>query len=171
MKVLCVIDMQHDFIDAALGSNEAKATVENVIKEIRKDEYDVILATMDTHDDNYLNTTEGKHLPVKHCIKGSEGWQLDPRIDEALNQRNAYIYAKETFGSDKLVAKLKELAPDTIVFVGLCTDICVVANAITIKTYLPNSTIQVVENATAGSSIENKAAALKTMQACHIEII
>ena len=107
-KVLVVVDMQNDFIDGSLGTKEAEAIVDAVAEEIRKD-YDLIIATRDTHDENYLNTNEGKHLPVVHCVRDSKGWQIADKVEKALKEKeNVSVLNKPTFGSEEIVKVLKE---------------------------------------------------------------
>ena len=135
-KILIVIDMQNDFIDAALGTKEAVAIVEAVKEKIRSYPAENIIATMDTHGENYMETQEGKNLPVPHCIKGSDGWQIRPDIAQLLT--GARIYEKPTFGSIALAADLKAVSEKEEIeleLVGLCTDICVVSNAILLKSF------------------------------------
>ena len=170
MKVLAVIDMQKDFVDGALGTKEAVDIVPAVIEEINKD-YDVIFATLDTHGDDYLNTREGRYLPVEHCIKDSAGWKLHSDVEKALIAHDACIIEKPTFGSQVLVDKINALRPDSVTFVGLCTDICVVSNALMVKNTLYETEVNVVEKATAGVTEEKKQAALETMRSCQINII
>ena len=138
-KVLIVIDMQNDFIDAALGTKEAAAIVDAVKDKIRSYPSENIIATMDTHYDNYMETQEGKYLPVPHCIKGTDGWKIRPEIAELL--KDAKIYEKPTFGSTALAADLKALSEREeleLELVGLCTDICVVSNALLLKACMPD---------------------------------
>ena len=133
-KILIVIDMQNDFIDAALGTKEAQAIVDAVKEKILSYPADNIIATMDTHFENYMETQEGKYLPVPHCIKGSDGWKIRPEIAELL--AGAKIYEKPTFGSTALAADLKALSEKEEIeleLIGLCTDICVVSNALLLK--------------------------------------
>lgn len=170
MKVLAVIDMQKDFIDGALGTREAVDIVPSVIDEINKD-YDVVFATLDTHESDYLNTREGRFLPVEHCIRNSDGWKLNKDVEKALAAHNACIIEKPTFGSLALVDKIRALRPDSVTFVGLCTDICVVSNALMVKNTLYETEVSVVEKATAGVTEEKKQAALETMRSCQINII
>ena len=176
-RILIVVDMQNDFIDGALGSKEAEGIVERVTQEISKD-YDFIYLTRDTHDEHYLASNEGKHLPVPHCLKNSEGWQLCAAVKEALSQKDEdsfLIINKPVFGSEKLVDLLHEHDRvdkiESITLVGLCTDICVVANALLIKTAFPEIETRVIRDACAGVSVESHEAALKTMQMCQIDII
>ena len=133
-KILIVVDMQNDFIDGALGTAEAVAIVENVKAKIREYDPADVFATMDTHTPDYLNTQEGHNLPIPHCIKGSDGWQIRSDIAELLT--DAHIYEKPTFGSLKLAKDIAAIAAAEdieIEMVGLCTDICVVSNALLLK--------------------------------------
>ena len=172
-KVLIVVDMQNDFIDGSLGTKEAQGIVSNVVKEIKKD-YSFIYATRDTHPENYLETNEGRHLPVEHCIKGSAGWQIRKEVEEALNEKEHEIVDKPTFGSEVLVKKLKERNAekeiDEFVFVGLCTDICVVSNALLVKAAFPEKKLTVLKDCCAGVTPESHEAALSTMKMCQIGI-
>ncbi len=172
-KVLIVVDMQNDFIDGSLGTAEAKLIVENVVKEIRKD-YSFIYATRDTHHEDYMDTHEGRHLPVLHCVEGSEGWQIRREVQDALNEKDHAIIDKPTFGSEKLVEELKkrneECPIDEITLLGLCTDICVVSNALLIKAAFPQMIIRVLKDCCAGVTPASHEAALTTMKMCHIEV-
>lgn len=169
-KILVVIDMQNDFIDGALGTKEAEAIVENVKAKIRSyDPHDVI-ATRDTHEVNYLSTQEGRYLPVEHCIRGTEGWEVRHDIAELLEE--AQVYDKPTFGSTQMAADLAALSEREeleIELVGLCTDICVVSNALLIKAYLPEARISVDPSCCAGVTPESHEAALATMRMCQID--
>ncbi len=169
-NILVVIDMQNDFIDGSLGTEEAKATVSPVLNLISED-YDAYYATLDTHNENYMDTLEGKKLPVKHCIKGTNGYEIQNEIKSALNQKNCHYIEKPTFGSIQLAEEITALKPDKITLCGLCTDICVISNALLLRAYNPNVTIEVVQDACAGVTKENHLAALKTMQSCQIDII
>ena len=164
-KALIVIDMQYDFIDGSLGTNEAQNILPNVKDLIDKKDYDNLFFTRDTHYKNYLETQEGKKLPVKHCIKNTHGWQ----IHEILNTDGAEIIDKESFGFNGWKGKLDNF--DEVVLVGLCTDICVISNALIIKAFYPEIKINIVEDATAGVTPESKAAAIKTAKSCQINII
>lgn len=169
-KILIVIDMQNDFIDGALGTAEAVGIVENVKRKIRSYPPGDVIATMDTHGEDYLQTQEGKNLPVTHCVRGSEGWQLRPDIAELLSGQ---IYEKPTFGSVRLATDLKErLArePFELELVGLCTDICVVSNALLLKAMMPEVSISVDASCCAGVTVETHRAALQTMKTCQIKI-
>lgn len=168
MKTLIVIDMQNDFIDGALGTKEAVAIVPNVKKKI--EEYDaredVIVFTRDTHFDDYLETNEGKHLPVKHCMMGSHGWE----IANGLEQPYARYINKPTFGWTgwNLLAFEDD---DEVEIVGLCTDICVVSNALILKAMFPKINITVDASCCAGVTPESHKAALLTMKMCQINVI
>lgn len=167
--------MQNDFVDCALGTKEAVAIVPAVCEEIGKD-YDFVFCTRDTHQENYLETNEGKHLPVVHCIENTSGWMLNEEVQNALDQRGSYrIIDKPTFGSNELIDLLKEYDEketiDCITLIGLCTDICVVTNALLVKTAFPEIPVMVRADCCAGVTPESHEAALKTMQMCQIEII
>lgn len=172
MKALIVVDMQNDFIDGALGTPEAEAIVENVrarIEEYRRNS-DAVIFTRDTHHENYMNTLEGKKLPVPHCIEGSHGWQ----IREELNTCDAQIIDKPTFGSYELVDLLREVDEETpleeIELVGLCTDICVISNAMMIKAAFLEIAVSVDASCCAGVTPASHNNALDAMEICQIEI-
>lgn len=170
-KILIVIDMQNDFIDAALGTKEAEAIVDAVKKKIWTYPAKDIIATMDTHGENYMETQEGKYLPVPHCIKGSEGWKIRPDI--AVLLKGAKIYEKPTFGSTALAADMKALSEKEDIeleLIGLCTDICVVSNALLLKAAMPEVKISVDPSCCAGVTPEKHMAALETMRSCQIQI-
>lgn len=171
-KILIVIDMQNDFIDAALGTKEAVAIVDSVKEKIRSYPAEDVIATMDTHGENYMETQEGKYLPVPHCIKGSDGWQIRADIAELLT--GAKIYEKPTFGSTALAADLKAIADEEEIeleLVGLCTDICVVSNALLLKAVMPEVKISVDAGCCAGVTPEKHLAALETMRSCQIQVV
>ena len=170
-KMLIVIDMQNDFVDGALGSAEAVAIVPAVVDKIKSYPSDCVWATRDTHQANYLQTQEGRKLPVEHCIEGSEGWQLCPAVAEALPE-GARIFDKPTFGSTELAQALLELSktePIELEFVGLCTDICVVSNALLAKAVMPEVAISVDPACCAGVTPAAHEAALATMRSCQVE--
>lgn len=173
-RILIVVDMQNDFISGSLGSDMAKAIVSNVADKIAKynRQEDLVICTQDTHYDDYLSTHEGKFLPVSHCIEGTSGWDIAEEIEDAL-PLNAVFIEKSAFGSLPLVNTLLENADETTVFelVGLCTDICVVANAIIVRTAFSENDVVVDSSCCAGTSEENHEAALKTMRSCHIKVI
>lgn len=171
-KVLIVVDMQNDFIDGALGTKEAVAIVPNVEKKIAEFEGDVIY-TQDTHFEDYMETQEGKKLPVPHCIKGTEGWKLAPGILALCEAKNSRTIEKITFGSKELPGLLKENypeGPDEIELVGLCTDICVISNAMLLKAWFPEVKITVDRSCCAGVTSESHKNALEAMKMCQINI-
>lgn len=170
-KILLVIDMQNDFVDGALGTPEAAAIVERVVEEIGKYPTADIIATRDTHPENYLETQEGRNLPVIHCVKGTPGWELNAKVAAAL--KGAAIIDKPTFGSRELAERLAALAQDDeldITLVGLCTDICVISNALLIKAFLPEAPVRVIAGCCAGVTPASHQAALDTMRMCQIQI-
>lgn len=164
-KTLIVIDMQNDFIDGSLGTEEAVDIVENVKKKIEeyKNNGDEIIFTRDTHGEDYLNTSEGKKLPVKHCIKGTNGW----KIRDGLYCDGAIIIDKPSFG----YTHWDEYNFEEIELVGLCTDICVASNALILKALFPEISISVNSKCCAGVTVESHEAALKTMEMCQINVI
>ena len=172
-KILLVIDMQNDFIDGALGTPEAVAIVDNVKAKIKTYPKEDVFATRDTHTDFYLDTQEGKNLPVPHCIRGTDGWQIRPDIAELIYPD--HIIDKPTFGSTQL-AKLMEIFEKReeegieIELVGLCTDICVVSNALLIKATLPETPISCDASCCAGVTPAKHEAALETMRSCQIKV-
>ena len=170
--LLLVIDMQTDFVDGALGSAEAVAIIPNVLREIAKFDKSNIIATRDTHPEDYMQTREGKHLPVPHCIKGTDGWQIHPEIAPALD--GCLVIDKPTFGSTALCEHIVNLAKGeniSVTLVGLCTDICVVSNAMLIKAALPEIEVTVIADACAGVTPDTHSAALTTMKMCQINVI
>ncbi len=171
-KLLIVIDMQNDFIDAALGTKEAISIVDAVKEKIRSYPAEDVIATMDTHGENYMDTQEGKYLPVPHCIRGTEGWKIRPDIEELLKE--AKIYEKPTFGSVKMAADLKALSEKEEIeleLIGLCTDICVASNALLLKAVMPEVKISVDPACCAGVTPEKHEAALETMRSCQIQVV
>lgn len=171
-RYLVVIDMQKDFIDGALGSEMAQGIIPEVIRKIGEYKPGNIYATRDTHFENYLDTLEGKKLPVTHCIKESEGWQIHPEVSAAMPE--AKIFDKYTFGSEQLAQELyqRSLAGEMeIELVGLCTDICVVSNALLLRAKLPGTVIRVDPKCCAGVTEETHKAALQTMKMCQIDIL
>ena len=171
-RFLIVVDMQKDFVDGALGSPAAVAIVPRVVDKIASFAGEVI-ATYDTHTEQYMDTNEGSHLPVPHCIRGTDGWQLDARVADALAGRPYHTIEKPTFGSTALPDLIRELAGDedfTIELVGLCTDICVVSNALLLKANFPEHEIFVDAACCAGVSDETHQAALATMKCCQIQV-
>lgn len=170
-KILLVIDMQNDFTDGSLGTKQAQAIVPDVVKKIGGYPPENVYATQDTHPENYLETQEGQNLPVKHCIRGTKGWELCPQIVNLI--RKDHIYEKPTFGSVRLAQDLRDMAGHEdleIELVGLCTDICVVSNALMIKAFLPETKISVDPSCCAGVTPQKHEAALETMRSCQIQI-
>lgn len=168
-KILIVIDMQNDFIDGSLGTKEAEGIVDAVAEKIRRYSPEDIYATRDTHQADYLQTQEGARLPVEHCIEGTHGWELNEKIAAAL--RNAKVINKPTFGSMKLARELAERSVQEEIeleLVGLCTDICVVSNALLLKAAMPEVKISVDPACCAGVTPESHEAALQTMRMCQI---
>lgn len=169
--ILVVVDMQKDFVDGALGTPEAVGVVDNVVKKIRSYPTENVFATRDTHTADYLNTQEGKKLPVVHCVKGTSGWELVPEVAEALG--HAPVIDKPAFGSMELARRLAELNKETpiaVELVGLCTDICVVSNALLLKAQMPEVPVSVDSACCAGVTPESHRAALMTMKMCQIDI-
>lgn len=175
-KLLIVVDMQNDFIDGALGTPEAVAIVPNVVKKINEWDGDII-CTKDTHNDDYLQTNEGKHLPVRHCISGTTGHNVNNDIALACIEKHKKGYAvssasKGTFGDITLPDQIYMGGGyDYIELVGLCTDICVVSNALLLKANFPEIDIAVDASCCAGVTPESHKAALTTMKMCQIDII
>ncbi|MDE7199888.1 MAG: cysteine hydrolase [Lachnospiraceae bacterium] len=172
-KVLVVVDMQNDFIDGALGTKEAVGIVENAVSKIRNFE-GTIFVTMDTHQDNYMETAEGKKLPVPHCIKMTDGWQLNEKVKAALADRDYKTLEKGTFGSTALVDEIRKIKGSDgmeMEFIGLCTDICVVSNVLLLKAYFPEEKITVDAGCCAGVTPESHKAALETMKMCQIDVV
>lgn len=169
MNVLIVVDMQNDFIDGALGTAEARAIVPAVAARIAQARAagDTVIFTRDTHGEDYLNTQEGRNLPVPHCLKGSFGWE----ISAALPVEDAPVVDKPSFGSCELAAMLTGLSPDAVELIGVCTDICVISNALIVKAHLPEVPMCVRASCCAGVTPESHENALKAMKACQIDII
>lgn len=186
MKVLVVVDMQNDFIDGTLGTKEAQEIVPRVIEKLEKidKEKTLVLFTKDTHYQNYFETLEGKKLPVEHCIENTPGWKIKKEISQVVdNAPGALFYSsdkiihsriyKNTFGSDVLrdflIKHMSEI--EEVEFIGLCTDICVVSNALMARQTFPNTRIVVDASCCAGTTSEKHKAALSTMVSCQIEVV
>ncbi|MBQ2251991.1 MAG: cysteine hydrolase [Clostridia bacterium] len=169
-NILIVVDMQNDFIDGALGTKEAVAIVGNVKEKIANFDGEVIF-TRDTHESDYLGTQEGKNLPVEHCICGTFGWEIRSELTEI---KEGSVIDKPTFGSRKLAELLyeKHLTEEIgeITLIGLCTDICVISNALVIKAFLPEVKITVDSSCCAGVTPESHENALSAMKMCQINI-
>lgn len=181
-KLLIVVDMQNDFIDGALGTKEAQQIVPKVVEKIKSysNENYAVIYTMDTHHKNYLETQEGKYLPVSHCILESKGWQLQSDVKHALYEAPSFLeteFQKGTFGSLDLANSLLAYQNNTdhpieaIELVGLCTDICVISNALLLKATFPELPISVDASCCAGVTPESHENALKAMKMCQIQII
>lgn len=190
-KILALIDVQNDFIDGSLGSVKAQETLPNIVEKI-KNWKGFVAATKDTHDKNYLQTNEGKNLPIPHCIKGTKGWEFPDAVNEALSNTAFIGYVeKESFGFSTLwngrwkkpltnlitnVIELDEYCDDgyetgvnlDVTLVGYCTDICVVSNALMLKAAYPEATIRVDSKCCAGTTPERHNAALEVMKSCQI---
>lgn len=169
--VLIAVDLQNDFVSMALGTKEAVEIIPAAVKEIEDPYYDTVIATFDTHGEDYLDTFEGKHLPVVHCVKGTEGWLLEEHVEQAVTERNGLRIEKPTFGSVDLLDMLMKEQPESITLIGLCTDICVVSNAMLVRAGLHETPIRVVAAACAGTTPENHDHALAVMKSCQIEIL
>ena len=171
-KLLVVVDMQNDFISGSLGTTQAQEIVPNVVKKIESWSGDVV-ATLDSHNYNYLDTREGRMLPVQHCIMSTDGHCIEASVFNALQRKNngsVMFINKPTFGSTRLQQAAATERYDYIELVGLCTDICVVSNALLIKAALPEADIVVDANCCAGTTPEAHDAALRTMASCQIVI-
>ena len=170
---LIVVDMQKDFVDGALGTPEAVAIVPAVCEKIRAFEGDIFV-TYDTHPEAYLSTAEGKKLPVIHCVKDTAGWQLDAAVADALAGKAYTAVEKPTFGSTDLPRLMVERAGEedfAVTLIGLCTDICVVSNALLLKAYFPEKAISVDAACCAGVTPDTHNAALTTMKMCQIDVL
>lgn len=168
-RLLIVVDMQNDFVDGALGTKQAQAIVPDVIKKI--EEYrsrgDEVVFTLDTHFDNYMDTMEGKKLPVPHCIKGTPGWELTQALKNIPGKR----FEKTTFASQELARYVADGQYQSAELMGLCTDICVISNALLVKAAAPDMPILVDSCCCAGVTPKSHENALNAMKMCHIEII
>lgn len=170
-KILVVVDMQKDFVDGALGTKEAVSIVPAVVNKIREYDKENIFVTRDTHQKDYLTTQEGRNLPVEHCIEGTPGWELNAAVAEAV--KGAVIINKPTFGSTGLMHIIREISDKeeiSIELIGLCTDICVVSNALLLKAAMPEVEISVDAACCAGVTPEKHEAALETMRSCQIQV-
>ena len=173
-KVLIIVDMQHDFIDGSLANESAKKIIPSIKKELESGEYSHIIFTRDTHDSNYLSTSEGKHLPVEHCIKDTEGWEINEDLLDTARYYNDSItfLNKPTFGSLELLSHIQSCGNfEEVVFVGTCTDICVISNALILKAMEPNIEISVIADCCAGTNLDRHISALDVMETCQINVI
>ena len=174
MKVLVVIDMQKDFTTGALGNPETAAVVDNVaayIEKFRKENKDgKIIATLDTHTEDYMNTQEGRNLPVPHCIRGTDGWMLEDAVEKAIGE-DAIKLEKVTFGAvDIPFAVGRDEDIEEIQLIGVCTDICVISNAMILKAAFPEVPIKIIADCCAGVTPESHNNALNAMKMCQMEI-
>ncbi len=172
-KIMVVVDMQKDFVDGSLGSAEARAIVPAAAEKIRA--FDgTVFVTYDTHFEDYLETAEGKQLPVPHCVLGTPGWELDAEIRAALEDKPFFAIQKYTFGSlalAQLIAAETDGEEFSIELIGLCTDICVVSNALILKANFPEVPISVDASCCAGVTPALHEAALATMRSCQIAVL
>ena len=174
-NILVVIDMQNDFISGSLGTKEAEAIVERVAQRAASFPGPVFF-TRDTHTEHYPDTAEGQKLPVVHCVRGTWGWELHPALEELRVRKNAVTFDKITFGSKELALylgeKMKEFGGiSSITLCGLCTDICVISNALLLKAFFPEIPILVDSACCAGVTPESHSNALKAMEMCQIDIV
>ena len=170
---LIVVDMQKDFVDGALGTPEAVAAVPAAVRKIERFDGE-IFATFDTHTERYMETAEGKKLPVPHCVKGTDGWELDKAIAAVLDKRGYTAVEKITFGSVDLPERIRKAAGGEtfdVELIGLCTDICVISNALLLKANFPEAPISVDAACCAGVTPEKHEAALETMRSCQIDVL
>ena len=169
---LIAVDLQKDFVDGALGTAEAAEMIPRAAEKIASFDGEIFV-TMDTHGEDYLSTAEGRKLPVPHCVRGTEGWALNPEIQSALSGCPAV--EKPTFGSVRLPGIIRALTEDdsplAIELIGLCTDICVVSNALLLKAHFPDASIRVNAACCAGVTPEKHEAALEVMRSCQIDVI
>lgn len=172
-EYLIVVDMQNDFVTGSLGSKEAEKIVPDVLSKVNNFKGKIYF-TQDTHDEEYMSTQEGKCLPVKHCIYGTKGWELIDELNQIKEEKQLKVYKKNTFGSVELAEALRKEYEDngikSIELIGLCTDICVVSNALLLKAVLPEVPIYVDASCCAGVTPESHTATLQTMKSCQINI-
>lgn len=182
MKVLVVVDMQNDFINGSLGTPEAQVVVDNVAKKITEFDGELICLTKDTHQSNYLDTQEGRLLPMQHCVENTYGHRLNDAVATATSHaaidagKSVSVFQKDTFGSVDLGHYLADLSIrnkqqiDEVILVGLCTDVCVISNALLIKAFLPETEITVDASCCAGVTVESHKTALAAMKTCQINV-
>lgn len=178
-KILVVVDMQNDFTTGVLGNQECAAVIPRVEELIRKGGYDAAVATMDTHTEDYLNTNEGKNLPVEHCIRGTEGWRIVSSVDKALREtfgeRNYRIFEKPSFGSVDLAEFLRQQSKEDqdlqIDFAGVCTGICVISNVALAKAFCPEARVRVIASACACVTLESHETALNAMKTFQVTVV
>ncbi|MBQ7479018.1 MAG: cysteine hydrolase [Selenomonadaceae bacterium] len=166
-KCIVVVDMQNDFIDGSLGTKEAQEMLPRLVKKLERETDAALVFTQDTHSADYLETQEGKNLPVKHCIKPEKGWEIAPAL-KPFAEKAAAIVEKPTFGSTKLPDAVRDF--DEIELVGLCTDICVISNALLLKAFYPEKSISIDASCCAGVTPESHENALGAMKMCQIQV-
>ena len=166
-EILVVVDMQNDFVSGALGTPQAQAILPAVVQLAREFEGEVVF-TRDTHGDDYLQTQEGRALPVPHCLRGSPGWQLADELEQFRKEKGCRVFDKPTFGSEELAAYLRARRPERVVLCGVCTDICVVSNALLLRALLPEEPLFVAARYCAGTTEKSHFYALETMKSCQI---
>lgn len=177
-NILIVIDMQVDFTTGTLKNNDAVNIIPNIVNEIESGKYDAVYFTRDTHDENYLNTSEGKRLPVTHCVKGTEGHEIVSELRKYATNENTidkptfgYLGWKDVFVTDGQFTTFEQYSPENITLVGTCTDICIASNALIMKAMFPDTNIRVLKNCCAGCNSVVNNAALATMEQCQVEVI
>lgn len=175
MKVLIVVDMQNDFIDGSLANPSAQEIIPNVIKKIQDFNGDLIIFTRDCHQDNYLETTEGKLLPIEHCIENTHGWQIHSDLMKVANEhpKPFYVVDKPTFGYKdwSTFFERHNINPTEIEIIGTCTDICVVSNTLILKAEYPDASITVDAACCVGLTKEKHTAALDVMKSCQVRVV
>lgn len=170
-KALVVVDMQNDFITGVLGNDACRAVVPRVVERVREavnDQTDLIFS-MDTHQDNYLSTQEGRKLPVPHCIQNTDGWKIIPELAETAEKKGT-VFTKETFGSRDIAEYIRVHGYEEVELIGVCTDICVISNAMTIKAFVPEAEISVNAACCAGVTPQSHETAIEAMRGCQINI-
>lgn len=171
-RALVVVDMQVDFVTGCLGTVEAKNIVENLVNYIRNFDGDIYF-TRDTHNENYMDTQEGKRLPVPHCIKDTDGWEIIPELKTVMQEKAQQVIKvidKPTFGSVELATILAQNGYDEIEFCGVCTGICVISNAMLAKAYMTETNVTILKDLCACVTPESHTIALNAMATCQIDI-
>lgn len=168
-KVIVVIDMQNDFIDGALGTKEAQVMLPHLVAKLEREKDALLIFTQDTHSKNYMETQEGRNLPVPHCIKPEKGWEIAPSLQPFVKKAAAVI-EKPAFGSLELPKAVAKLHPDEVELVGLCTDICVISNAMILKAAFPELPVAVDASCCAGVTPASHDNALQAMKMCQVDI-
>ena len=175
MKILIVVDMQHDFIDGSLANTAAQKIIPNIAKKIQDFDGDLIVFTRDTHSENYLETSEGKLLPIKHCIENTEGWQIHPDLIKVADSHTKpfYVIDKPTFGYKdwSVFFSRHNITPTEIEIIGVCTDICIISNTLILKAVYPDANFTIDASCCAGLTKEKHQAALDVMGSCQVNVI